>query len=80
MTVIEGVNISLNVVSDYSRCIRVFKLLVYLSTRACTAVLLRALRARDLSLLKGPSCLRAAAVYKIFIEFPFRLSRCFKGG
>ena len=71
MTVIEGVNISLNVISDCNRCARVFKLLVYLGAGARTAVLLRALRARDLSLLKGPSCLRAAAVYRVSIEFPF---------
>ena len=79
MTVVEGVDISLNVVGDYSRCVRVFKLLIYLSARACIAVLLKALCARDLSLLKGPSCFRAAAVYKVSIEFPFRSSRCFKG-
>ena len=59
---------------------RVFKLLVYLGARAHTAVLLRALRARDLLLLKGPSCLRAAAVYRVSVEFPFRSSRYFKGG
>ena len=80
MTVIEGINVSLNVVSDYSRCIRVFELLVYLGARAHIAVLLGALRARDLSLLKGPSCFGAAAVYRVSIEFPFRSSRCFKGG
>ena len=53
---------------------------MYLSARACTAILLRALRARDLSLLEGPSCLRAAAVHKISIEFPFRSSRDFFKG
>ena len=80
MTVIEGVNISLNVVSDYSRCVKVFKLLVYLGAGARTAVLLGALRACDLLLLKRPSYFRAAAVHKISVEFLFRLSRCFKGG
>ena len=80
MTVIEGVNISLNVISDCSRCTRVFELLVYLGTRAYIAVLLGALYARDFLLLKGPSCLGAAAVHKVSIEFPFRSSRCFKGG
>ena len=80
MTVIEGVNISLNIISTYSRCTRVFKLLVYLGAGARTAILLGTLRARDLLLLKGPSCLGAAAVYRVSIEFPFRSSRYFKGG
>ena len=80
MTVIEGIDVSLNIVGDYSRYARVFKLLVYLGAGACTAVLLRALRACDLLLLKGPSCLRAAAVYRVSVEFLFRLSRYFKGG
>ena len=80
VTVIEGVNISLNVVSDYSKCVRVFKLLVYLGTGAYTAVLLGALYTRNLILLKGPSCLGAAAVYRVSVEFPFRSSRYFKGG
>ena len=74
ITVIEGVNISFNIIGDYSRCARVFKLLVYLNAGARTAVLLRALRACNLSLLKGPSCLRAAAVYRVSIEFPFKSS------
>ena len=76
MTVIEGVNIFLNIISDY-RCAKVFKLLVYLDAGACTAVLLKALRARNLSLLEGPSCLGAAAVHRVSIEFPFWLSRNF---
>ena len=80
MTVVEGINVSLNVIGNCSRCTRVFKLLVHLGARACIAVLLGALRAHDLLLLKGPSCLGAAAVYRVFVEFPFRLSRCFKGG
>ena len=80
MTVIKGINISLNIISNYNKCIRVFKLLVYLGTGACTAILLRALRVRDFLLLKGPSCLGVAAVYRVFIEFPFRSSRYFKGG
>ena len=79
MTVIEGVNIFLNIISDYSRCVRVFKLLAYLGARACTAVLLGALCARNLLLLEGPSCLGAAAVHRVSVEFPFRSSRCFKG-
>ena len=80
MTVVKGINISLNVVGDCSRYMRVFELLVYLGAGACTAVLLGALRAHDLSLLKGPSCLRAAAVYRVSVEFLFKLSRCFKRG
>ena len=79
VTIIESVNVFLNIISD-CRCIRVFKLLVYLSTGAYMAVLLGALRARDLSLSKGPSCLGAAAVYRVSVEFPFGSSRCFKGG
>ena len=77
VTVIEGVNISLNIISDYSRCVRVFKLLVHLGIRAYIVVLLRALRARNLSLLKLPSCLIAAAVYRASVEFPFWLLRNF---
>ena len=40
VTVIEGINISLNVVGDCSRYARVFELLVYLGAGTCTAVLL----------------------------------------
>ena len=80
MTVIKGVDVSLNVISNCSRCIKVFKLLVYLNTRAYTAVLLGALRACDLLLLKGSSYLRAVAVYRVSVKFLFRSSRCFKGG
>ena len=80
MTVIEGINVFLNIISDCSRCIRVFKLLIHLGTGAYIIILLGALRACNFSLLKGPSCLRAAAIYRVFIEFLFRLSRCFKGG
>ena len=79
MTVIEGVNISLNIISNYSRCARVFKLLAYLGAGARMAVLLGALYICNLSLLEGPSCLRAVAVYRVSVEFPFRSSRCFKG-
>ena len=79
-TVVEGVDVFLNVVGDCSRRARVFELLAHLGAGARTAVLLRALCAHNLLLLKRPSCLRAAAVYKVFIKFPFRLSRYFKGG
>ena len=71
MTVIEGINIFLNIVGNCSRCVRVFKLLVYLGTRAYTVVLLKALRAHNLLLLRLPSCLIAAAVYRVSVEFPF---------
>ena len=71
MTVVEGVNVSLNVVSDCSRCTKVFELLVYLSARARIVVLLRALRACNLSLSRLPSCLIAAAVYRVSVEFLF---------
>ena len=71
VTVIEGVNVSLNIISNYSRCMRVFKLLVHLGTRACTVVLFGALRAHNLLLLRLPSCLIVAAVYRVSVEFPF---------
>ena len=71
ITVIEGVNISLNIISDCSRYIRVFKLLVYLGTRACIIVLLGALYTCNLLLLRLPFCLIVAAVYRVFVEFPF---------
>ena len=77
MTVIEGINISLNVVGDCNRCARVFELLIYLGIKVYTAVLFRALRVRNLLLLKRPSCLRAAAVYRVSVEFPFRSSQDF---
>ena len=70
MTVIEGLRVFLNIIGDCG-CVRVFELLVYLGIGACTVVLLRALRARNLSLLRVPSCLIAAAVYRVSIEFPF---------
>ena len=71
MIIIEGVNISLNIIGDYSRCARVFELLVYLGAGARIVVLLGALRARNLSLSKLPSCLVAAAVHRVSVEFPF---------
>ena len=80
MTVIEGVNVSLNIISDYSRCTRVFKLLVYLGAGACMVVLLGAFCSHNLLLLRLPSCLIAAAVHRVSVEFPFWLSRNFKGG
>ena len=71
ITVIEGVDVSLNIVSDCSRYMRVFELLVYLSAGAHTVVLFRALYAHNLLLLRLPSCLIAAAVYRVSIKFPF---------
>ena len=77
MSIIEGIYIFLN--GNY-RYARVFKLLVYLGIRAYLAVLPRGLYYRNLSLLKGPSYLYATAFYKVFVEFPLRSSRDFKGG
>ena len=71
MTVIESVNIFFNIVSNCSRCIKVFKLLVYLGTGARTVVLFKALRTYNLLLSRLPSCLIAAAVYRVSIKFPF---------
>ena len=71
MTVIEGVDISLNIISNYSRCVKIFKLLVYLGAGAYIVILFGALHACNLLLLRLPSCLIAAAVYRISIEFPF---------
>jgi hypothetical protein len=77
ISVIEGVYVFL---SGDRRCMRVFKLLVYLGIGACLAVLPRGLYCRNLSLLEGPSYFCAMAFHKVFIEFLFRLSRDFKGG
>ena len=46
---------------------------------AYSAVLPKGLYYRNLLLLEGPFYLGAAAFYKVFIEFLFRLSRDFKG-
>ena len=77
-TIIEGVCIFLSVSSNY-RYVRVFKLLVHLGIRAHLAVLLRGLYYYNLLLLEGPSYLSATAFHKVFVEFPFRLLRDFKG-
>jgi hypothetical protein len=77
ISVIEGVYVFL---SGNYRYIRVFELLVHLGVRAYLAVLPRGLYCYNFSLLEGPSCLSATAFYKVFVEFPFRLSRDFKGG
>jgi hypothetical protein len=77
VSVIEGVCVFL---SSDRRCVRVFELLVHLGVRARSAVLPRGLYYRNLLLSEGPSCLGATAFYKVFVEFPFRSSRDFKGG
>ena len=71
MTIIEGVNIFLNITGGH-RYTRVFKLLVYLGTGARSAVLSGRLYARDLLLLEGPSCLVITAFYEVSIGFPYR--------
>ncbi len=74
MTIIEGINVFLNVTGGY-RCIRVFKLLVYLGARAHLVVLFGYLYTRNLLLLEGPSCLITTAFYEVSVGFLFRLSR-----
>jgi len=76
VSIIEGVYIFLN--GNY-RYTRVFKLLAHLGIRAYLAVLPKGLYYRNLLLLEGPSCLNVTAFHKVFVEFPFRLSRDFKG-
>ena len=75
-TIIKGVCVFL---SGNYRYIRVFKLLMHLGIGACLAVLPRGLYCRNLLLLEGPFCLSATAFYKVFVKFPFRLLRDFKG-
>jgi len=79
ITVIKGVYIFLNVVSN-RRYMRVFKLLEHLGIKACLAILPRGLYYHNLLLLEGPSYLYAMAFYKVSVEFPFKSSRDFKGG
>jgi len=76
ITVIEGVCVFL---SGNYRYVRVFELLEHLGIRAHSAVLPKGLYYYNLLLLEGPSCLYATAFYKVSVEFPFRLSRDFKG-
>ena len=76
ITIIEGVYIFL---SGNYRYIRVFKLLMHLGIRAYLAVLPRGLYYCNLLLLEGPSCLSATVFHKVFMEFPFKLLRDFKG-
>ena len=79
ITVIEDIYVFFNVIGN-RRCTRVFKLLVYLSARAYTAVLLRVLRGYNFSLLEEPSCFNATTFYRESIGFSFRSLRGFKGG
>jgi hypothetical protein len=74
IAVVEGVCVFLSGDRGYAR---VFELLVHLGVRVCSAVLPRGLYCRDLSLLGGPSCLYATAVYRVSVEFPFGLLRDF---
>jgi hypothetical protein len=78
ITVIKGLHVFLNIISN-CRYIKVFKLLAYLGVKAYIVVLFRALRARNLLLLRVLSCLIAAAVYRVSVEFLFRSSQNFKG-
>ena len=79
IAIIKGVFIFFNVTNNH-KYIKVFKLLVYLGTRAHTAVLPKDLYTYNLSLLKGPSYLKATAFYRVSIGFPFKSSQDFKGG
>ena len=64
MTIIEGVYVFF---SSNCRCVRVFKLLVYLGIRAYLAVLPKNLYCYNLLLLEGPSCLYTTVFYRISI-------------
>ena len=74
MTIIEGVDAFFNITGGY-RCIRVFKLMVHLSAKACLVILFGYLYIYNLLLLEGPSCLVATAFHEVSIGFLFRLSR-----
>jgi len=66
MSIIEGVYIFF---SGNYRCVKVFKLLVYLGVKARSAVLLRGLYYHNLLLLEGLFCFSATAFHKVFVEF-----------
>ena len=72
MTVVEGIYVLFNVISN-RRYTRVFELLVYLSARAYTAVLLRVLRGRNFSLSEGPSYFNATAFHRVAVGFFVRV-------
>ena len=75
IAVVEGVCVFL---SGNYRYARVFKLLVHLGIRACSAVLPRGLYCRNLLLLEGPSYLCATAFYKVSVEFLLGYREIFK--
>ena len=72
MTVIEAINIFFNIVSNY-RCIKVFKLLVYLGAGAYIVILLKDLYTCKLLLLGVLFYFIVMAFYRASIGFPFRL-------
>ena len=72
-TIVEGV-CDFDIASSCG-CVKVFKLLLHLGAGACTAILLENLYGCNFLLLKGPFCLGATAVYKVFVEFLYRSSR-----
>ena len=74
MTIIEGVNVFLDITGGY-RYIRVFELAVHLGTGAYLVVLFRHLYVYNLLLLEGPFCFIMTAFYKVSVGFLFRLSR-----
>jgi len=78
VTVIKSIDVFLNIASGH-RCIRVFKLPLYLDARARLVVLFRHLYSWNLSLLEGPSCLNATAFYEVPVGFPLG-RRKFVGG
>ena len=79
ITIIKDVYIFFSVINNH-KCIKVFKLLAHLNIRAYSAVLPKGLYYYNLSLLKGPSCFKTTAFYKVFIEFLFKSSQNFKRG
>ena len=76
MAIIKGICVFLSVASNY-RCIRVFKLLLYLGIKGYSAILSKKLYYCNLLLLKGSFCLTAIAFYKVSMEFLFRLLQDF---
>ena len=69
---IKDIYIFFNIVNNY-KCIRVFKLLVYLGTSAYTATLPKVLYTYNLLLIRITSYFVAAAFYRVSVEFPFKL-------
>ena len=73
MTVIEGVNVFLDIAGG-RRCMRVFELAVHLGAGAHLVVLFGHLYIYNLLLSEGPSCLITTAFHEMSIGFLFRLS------